>query len=171
MNAAHFHLMLNHVPVIGAVGLALLLAIAWARRDTSLAKLSLVLAAAVAAVSIIVYLTGEPAEELVENINGISEPALEAHEDAALAATVAFGVFGAGALALLAVFRRRTLPRWVAAAAFVAVAAIAGLMAWTANLGGQIRHTEIAGGSVTAAADRGDSDDREHSGGRDHDDR
>ena len=47
MNAAHFHLILNHVPVIGAVGLAVLLAIAWVRRDTPLTKVSLALGAAV----------------------------------------------------------------------------------------------------------------------------
>lgn len=63
--------------------------------------------AAVAAVAIVVYLTGEPAEELVENLAGIPEPALEAHEDAALTATIGFGIFGAAALGMLLIFRRR----------------------------------------------------------------
>lgn len=169
MNAAHFHLILNHVPVIGAVGLAVLLAIAYVRRDTSLARLSLLLGAAVAVIAIAVYLTGEPAEELVENLAGISEPALEAHEDAALTSTIAFGIFGVAALAMLGLFRRRPMPRWVAGAAFVGMAAIAGLMGWTANLGGQIRHTEITAGGAAAVADReggGEGGEREGDDGR-----
>lgn len=170
MNAAHFHLILNHVPVIGAVGLAVLLAIAWVRRDTPLTKVSLALGAAVAAVAIVVYLTGEPAEELVENLAGISEPALEAHEDAALTATIGFGIFGAAALGMLLIFRRRAVPRWVSGAAFVAVAAVAGLMGWTANLGGQIRHTEIVAGGIAATAER-DGGGEDHEGRDDDDDR
>lgn len=161
MNAAHLHLILNHVPVIGAVGLAVLLAIAYVRRDESLAKLSLMLGAAVAAIAIVVYLTGEPAEELIENLAGISEPALEAHEDAALTSTIAFGIFGIAALALLVMFRRRAMPRSVAGAAFVGMAAIAGLMGWTANLGGQIRHTEITAAGAAGADRAGGDEDRE----------
>jgi hypothetical protein len=162
MNGAHLHLLVNHIPVLGAFGLLLLFAIAFARRDSSLARLTLVLSVALAAASAGVFLTGEPAEEAVEHLAGAAENAVEPHEDAALIATVAFGLFGAAALVALVGFRRRPMPRWVAGSALIGILVVSGLMGWTANLGGRIRHTEMSAG---AGAPRG-----EWSDGEDHDD-
>jgi hypothetical protein len=54
------------------------------------------------------------------------------------------GVTGIAALIGLIIFRRaEKLPGWVIGAALVLSLATSGLMGWTANLGGQIRHTEI----------------------------
>jgi hypothetical protein len=63
--------------------------------------------------------------------------------------------FGALALGALMVFRARSLPRWIVVSSFVGMLAVAGVMGWTANLGGQIRHTEIAGGGP--GAERGEN--------------
>ncbi|HEX9084042.1 MAG TPA: hypothetical protein VF836_04835 [Gemmatimonadaceae bacterium] len=49
-------------------------------------------------------------------------------------------------------------PRWIALAGLVGTLALSTLMGWTANLGGQIRHTEIQGASNQQPLDR-DSDD------------
>ena len=65
--------MLNHVPVIGtAFGLAM---VGWAllRRSEELKKISLGVFVIVALLGIPAYLTGEPAEELVENLPGVSK--------------------------------------------------------------------------------------------------
>ena len=146
MNAAHLHLLLNHVPVLGAVGLLTLFSIALVRRDSSLARLTLALSVPLAMVSIAVFLTGEPAEEIIEDVAGAVESAIEPHEEAARLATIAFGIFGTAALAALIAFRRRTLPRWVTGTAVAGTLALSGLMGWTASLGGRIRHTEIGSG-------------------------
>jgi hypothetical protein len=61
---------------------------------------------------------------------------------------------GAGVVALagLILFRRaEKLPGWIVAATLVFSLATSGLMGWTANLGGQIRHTEIRAGFMTLA--------------------
>ena len=70
---------------------------------------------------------------------------------------------GAIALGALGVWRRRALPRWIVSGVFIGALGAAGLMAYTANLGGQIRHTEIrtastgpAGAEVDDAEERGD---------------
>ena len=151
MNAAHLHLFLNHVPVLGAIGLLTLFSIALVRRDSSLARLTLGLSVLLAGASIAVFLTGEPAAELVEDLSGTVERAIEPHEEAAMVATIAFGVFGAMSLAALVAFRRRTMPRWVTGAAVSGTIVLSGLMGWTANLGGQIRHPEIRTGFETPA--------------------
>jgi hypothetical protein len=61
---------------------------------------------------------------------------------------------GAGVVALagLILFRRaERLPGWIVAATLVLFLATSGLMGWTANLGGQIRHTEIRAGFTAPA--------------------
>ena len=158
MSTVHLHLLLNHVPVIGTiVGLFLL---AWAvfRRDQGLARVTLGLFAILAVVALAAFLTGEPAEEAVEGLAGVTEEAIERHEEAALLATIALGLLGAASLGALVWFRHRALPRRVMAMLLALALVPAGAMAWTANLGGQIRHSELRAGApapVTHLAEQG----------------
>ncbi|HYR11541.1 MAG TPA: hypothetical protein VEQ60_27410 [Longimicrobium sp.] len=143
MSTVHLHLLLNHVPVIGTIiGLFLL---AWAvfRKDQGLARATLALFAVLAVVALVTFLTGEPAEEAVEGLAGVSEGTIERHEEAALLATIALGVVGAASLSALVWFRRRALPRRVMTLMLALAPVPAAAMAWTANLGGQIRHSEL----------------------------
>ena len=157
MNLAHLHLLLNHVPVIAFPICAVLLALALLRRNSDVAKVALGLLAAAGAITIVVYLTGEPAEELVESLAGVSESLIEAHEEAALVATIASGLVGAGALIALLALRGRVVPRRVTWVSLLVTLAAAGTLGWTANLGGQIRHTEIrASGADAPPRGRGD---------------
>jgi uncharacterized membrane protein len=62
---------------------------------------------------------------------------------------------GLGVLTLAALwrYRKRELPRGVAGAALFVAVGVTAVMAYTANLGGQIRHTEIrAAASSTGVA-------------------
>ena len=144
MDATHIHLMLNHVPVLGTVFGLLLLAAALLRKTQELLKTSLIVFAVCAAFAVPVYLTGEPAEHLVEGLPGITEAISEEHEEAAQSAFIAVLVLGVAALATLAIFRGpRLVPRWFGGALLVAALVACGLMLRTANLGGKVRHTEI----------------------------
>ena len=154
MSSIHLHLLLNHVPVIGTVLGVLLLAVAVARRSDELGRIALWLFALLAGTSVLVFLTGEPAEELVEKLSGFSEALTERHEEAALVATVVVGLVGLFSLAVLAIFRKRPLARWATPVALVLSLGAAGAMGYAANLGGQIRHTEIRAAS-SATLDRG----------------
>jgi hypothetical protein len=158
MSFVHLHLLLNHVPVIGTVFVLLLLAVALWRRSTEIGKLALSAVVGIALVSGIVFLTGEPAEEAVEHVTGVSESIIHQHEEAAEAALFGTGVAGVLSLAFLWWYRRRELPRWVVAASLAVVLAITGMMARTANLGGQIRHSEIRVGAPVEMG--GDVDNR-----------
>jgi beta-lactamase regulating signal transducer with metallopeptidase domain len=143
MSLVHLHLLLNHVPVIGAVFVLLLLALALWRRSSEIGKVAIGLLVAVAIVAGVVFLTGEPAEEAVENVAGISDSLIHEHEEAAGFALVLAGTLGVFGLALLAWYRSLALPRAMMGVALVATLALNAAMAWTAYLGGQIRHTEI----------------------------
>ncbi len=152
MSLVHLHLLLNHLPVIGAFFGVLLLAVALARRSSELAKVALAFFAFLGAVSVAVFFTGEPAEELIEKLPGFSEAITERHEELALVATIAMAGLGALALLVLAAFRRRPLPRGMTIVGLVAAVGVSALMAYVANLGGQIRHTEIRPGVSASAA-------------------
>ncbi len=152
MNPAHWHLILNHLPVIGTLFLVFLLIAGFLQHSGQVQKLSLIFAVIVALTAVAAYLTGDPAEHVVEYLPGVTRSAIHAHSHFAdIALTISIGV---GVLALLGLiaFRRREKPPAAFMVAVLVVALIsAGTMAWTAELGGKIRHTEIrdegAGGS------------------------
>ena len=152
MNAAHLHLILNHIPVVGLGVVILLLLYAMARKNDELKKVTLAAFVLIALVTIAAYLTGERTEEIVVHLPGVSQAIIDQHQDAATASLVAIELLGAVSLAGLIFYRRsKVLPKWFAAVSLVVSLAAAGLMAWTANLGGEIRHTEIrAGVSVSS---------------------
>lgn len=155
MNAAHIHLLLNHVPVLGTVFGLLVLGYGYARDSREVMKAGLWLLVIVGVTGGLVYLTGEPAEGPVEDLAGVSEAVLERHEAAALWATIGAGLVGLAALAGLVRWRAADLPRRYAGAVLALTFGLTGLMGWTANLGGQVRHAEIrSGGSVSAQFER-----------------
>ena len=143
MNTIHLHLLLNHVPIVGALLGVFLVGVAIVRRSDELGKVALGTFVFLGAVSVVVFLTGEPAEELVEKLPGFSESLTERHEEAALVATIVMGVVGALSLIGLGAFRKRALPRWVTPALLLFALGATATMGYAANLGGQIRHTEI----------------------------
>ncbi|MEO7963969.1 MAG: DUF2231 domain-containing protein [Gemmatimonadaceae bacterium] len=154
---AHLHLLLNHLPII-VTGLGLLLlGVALLKRRDDLARMALVFFVGGALSALPTYLTGEPAEETVEDLPGVTKALIERHEDAALVAAIIVGALGAYALWALWRYRRPSaLPAWVVRVALVAALVGSGAMAWTGLLGGEVRHTEVRSDFVLPAHD-GDS--------------
>ena len=146
MSLTHLHLLLNHFPVIGSIIGAVLLAVAVIRRNAELTKAALSLFAALGAITVIVYFTGEPAEEAIEKLPGFSETITERHEEFALIATIVLASFGALALSALALFRGRSMPRWLTLFSLLLAIISGTIMGYTAMLGGQVRHTEVRAG-------------------------
>jgi len=156
MSIVHLHLLLSHVPVVGTLVALLLFAAAILLRESVSIRFALGFSAAIAVVAVAVYFTGSPAEEAVEKLAGVTERAIEQHEEAAEVTTVAMSIFGALSLAALVIFRRRRVPRWVSAAGFAGTVVLSALMGWTANLAGQIRHTEIRSANLQQGGSESD---------------
>jgi uncharacterized membrane protein len=154
MNPAHIHLMLNHVPLYGVLAGVILLIVSLVMRRQGVARAGLVVFVLTALVAVVVYLTGEPAEELVENLPGVSETVMETHEEMALVATITLGAFGLLALYGLLAFRHGATMRFTRIALLFSFAPLAA-MAYTAYLGGQIRHSEIRATAVEPGAQAG----------------
>lgn len=144
MNLAHLHLVLNHIPVLGAVVSVVLTLVVLAKKDAGVQKLTLWWLILMGVLGGLIYLTGEPAEEAVEHLSWFQESFVDRHEDAALWALVVSEVLGLMGVFGLYLQKKKlaTSIRFWQAAMIVAVISLI-LMGWTANLGGQIRHTEI----------------------------
>ncbi|MEO6906615.1 MAG: hypothetical protein ABI210_01875 [Abditibacteriaceae bacterium] len=95
MNNAHLHLLLNHFPVLGVWFALAAMAVAFALRNVVMMRSSWVLLVLCALMTIPVYLTGEPAEDMVERLPGVSKPILEQHEDVAKPAMIGMLILGA----------------------------------------------------------------------------
>jgi hypothetical protein len=92
------------------------------------------------------FLTGEPAEDLIERMPGIEKPLIEQHEDAAGLALGSALAAGLAAALVLFVSRKRSVPTWGLLAAVLVSTLSTASMVWTARIGGQIRHSEIRAG-------------------------
>ena len=143
MNGAQLHLLLNHFPILGTLfGLLVLAAGLW-KKSEDLQKAALVCFLLVGLLDIPTYLTGEPAEEVVEHLPEASEQIIEEHEDSALVSLIALELLAAASLIGLLLFRRshRVSSKMVVACLILSILALL-MVSWTAYLGGQIRHTE-----------------------------
>jgi len=103
VNSAHLHLMVNHLPLFAALFSGVFLMVGLVRAQSALTKAGLVIAVVAGLGAFTAARTGEGAEEIVEELAGISEAAIEPHEEAAEAATLAaigLGLFALAALLL-----------------------------------------------------------------------
>lgn len=169
MNWVHIHLLLNHVPVLATLFGLVLLAVAVVKNSEELKRVSFAVFVITAIVALPVYFTGEPAEEAVEHLPGVSESLIERHEEAAQLAFIAVEILGIVALVGLALFRHaQSTPHRFSIASLGLAIVTGGMMAWTANLGGQIRHSEIRAEQQlgTPPALGGENDEEEEHEGR-----
>lgn len=152
MNQTHIHLLITHLPIFGSIlgGLVLLHGIWTKSNQTAIAAYNLFIISAIGAG--IAYLTGEAAEETVENIQGVAKTAIDAHEDFAMVSLVSLIVLGVAALiGTVLTLKKSPLTRSVAIVTLLIALVSFGLIARTGYLGGQIRHTELSAGTANGA--------------------
>lgn len=138
-------MLINHLPIFGSILGGLVLAHGlWTKSNpTKIAAYILFIISAIGAG--IAYLTGEAAEETVENMPGIAKNMIEQHEDFALFALVSLIILGVASLVGLFLTLRKSTVTKTAAVVILLISLISfGLVARTGYLGGQIRHTEIS---------------------------
>jgi hypothetical protein len=104
-----------------------------------------------AVIAIPVMLTGEPAEESIKHLTGISKPLIHDHEEAAEKAFWLMEI--AGAFSLTALILHRIKPALASKAFWIAFAFSVitfFTMVWAGNLGGKIRHPETSNTFINA---------------------
>ncbi|MBI2968278.1 MAG: hypothetical protein HYY40_10775 [Bacteroidetes bacterium] len=144
MNPTYLHLLLNHFPITGTLIGFGILSYGLFSKSQQVKLLGIFIIVITALIAVPVFLTGEPAEESVEDIAGISKSIIETHEEAA---ELAFWLMEVtGLIALISVFfhyRKSGYMKHSVVATLLFSAVTFGAMARTGYLGGQIRHSEI----------------------------
>jgi len=144
MNAAHIHLIVNHFPIAGIFFSLPLLAFAGWRNHEDLKRAAMLLVLFSGLIAVLTFLTGEPAEEVAEHLPGVTEQLIKAHEEAAEKTLWLVGAAAGLAMMSLGIaFRKKETPRKMIPWVGLLCLAAGGSLAWTSNLGGQIRHPEI----------------------------
>ncbi len=160
MNYPYIHLTLNHIPIVtNLVGILLLLC-AIVRKNAEWKKAAVGIFILSALISIPTYLTGEPSEDAIEHLPGVSKDDIHEHEEAAEFAFVA--ILALGALSLFGSFlswKQGSYPAWFIPAVLVFGLIVGGILARTAYLGGKIRHPEIRSGAQQPAPESDEEED------------
>ncbi|MEO8884434.1 MAG: DUF2231 domain-containing protein [Mucilaginibacter sp.] len=162
MNQTHIHLLITHLPIIGAMlGALVLIHGIWRKSNSTLiAAYNILILSAIGAG--IAYITGEGAEEAVEHLQGVSKSVIEEHAESALVSIIGLAVVGAIALIGVLVTQAnssltRRVALWTLAASVVGFA----LVARTGYLGGKIRHADEIGNNKVSTAKEGNGKEKD----------
>ena len=144
MDPVSFHLATNHFIIVGVLFGLVILGFGMFKNIESLKFTGLIILVVVALVTIPVYLSGENAEDKVEEIEGVSHDFIEEHEELAL-----MGLWVSeltGILALIGLFMLRKKKPKANSLCYSALAGAAVcfvIMVQIGSLGGKIRHSEL----------------------------
>lgn len=144
MNGAHFHLVVNHLPIIFPLVGALVMVTGILSKSEPVKRTAFMIFIIGALTSIVAMTTGERAEDVVEKISGVTESYIESHEE--IAETFAYLSYFLGGISLLGLwagFKRKNLANMMSIAALLLVVPLLILAKQTGTTGGEIRHTEI----------------------------
>ena len=159
MSLSHLHLVMNHVPTVGAAAALGLLLLGYVRRNDHLKHVGLELLFVIALLTLPVYVSGVAALYEMRERPDISVDAMRIHQDAALAGFVVAELAGFIAWIALWQWRRRGRPaRGLVASATVLLIVTLAIMGRAANLGGEIRHEEIRAAGESLPGGEGDPD-------------
>ncbi len=156
MNDAHYHLVVNHFPIIGTIfGLGILIVGLVFKKET-LQTTAYVLFCIAALTGFLAMYTGEGAEELVEDLPSVGHRIIHEHEE--IAEKFAILVYALGGFSLLTIFlnaKKSSFAKMVAyfTLLLALVATFVGKEVGTS--GGEIRHTEIRA-TATASSQAAD---------------
>jgi len=144
MNAAYFHLIVNHFPIIGSIiGTLLLMAgMIFKNEGVKISGLGVLIFATIMA--LIANLTGDSAKEAVEGLNDVARSLINKHED--IASVALFLIIPSGllaALSLYSIYKKERSVRFLLLITLVLSMISCAAMAYTGLTGGQIRHTEF----------------------------
>lgn len=146
VSPAHWHLLVNHFPIILIMTGALFLIIGLVFKKDHIKSTALLIVILAAISGMVANATGEGAEDNVEGIPGVSENAIEVHETAASTGLTFILVTGGIALiSALVMMKNKKTGHMFVIVTLIASLASSGYMGYVGLTGGEIRHSEIRG--------------------------
>ncbi|NUM49750.1 MAG: hypothetical protein HUU48_01425 [Flavobacteriales bacterium] len=144
MNAAHFHLVVNHLPIIFPMAGAIVMITGLIFKSDAVKRTAFFLFIIGSLSSIAAMTSGEGAEEVVENISGVTENYIESHEESAeLFSILTYLLGGLSLFGLWASIKQKNFSTFVNMGILIFVFVVIYFGKETGTTGGEIRHTEI----------------------------
>lgn len=144
MNQAHFHLLVNHFPIIGVVIGILILSAGFIFKINTVKRTALGVFIFSSIFAIPAFLSGGGAEEVIEKLPGVSETYIETHEE--MAEIFIWIIASLGVLSLLTFlseyFKTKYSKLLYLLTAIMAIVTIV-VAKQVGTTGGEIRHPEI----------------------------
>ncbi|MDG2432761.1 hypothetical protein [Flavobacterium sp.] len=144
MNEAHWHLVVNHFPVIGTIfGVGILIA-GLVLKSNAIKNTAYVLFIVAAAFAFVSMYTGEGAEEMVEDMPNIGHHVIHEHEE--LAEKLAIALYALAFFSVVSLYtalKNHKFAKLVSYITLVLAIGAAVLGSFVGTSGGEIRHTEI----------------------------
>lgn len=153
MNQAHFHLVVNHFPIILSIAGVLTLLVGLLVKSEVTKRVGYVFLVVSALFSVVAMQSGEGAEHVVENARIADERIIEPHEEAAeVFAVMSYVLGGLSLIGLWATWTKKSFANVILVATLLVGGVTVFFAQKTGTTGGEIRHTEIRSGSAGAAA-------------------
>ncbi|MGY5848751.1 hypothetical protein ACW6QP_15175 [Salegentibacter sp. HM20] len=159
MNEAHWHLVVNHLPIIFPVVGVIVMVTGLISKSEAVKRTAFMIFMFGALAAIAAMSTGEGAEEVAEKISGVSENYIESHEETAETfAILSYILGGISLFGLWASFKQRTFSNIIAIGTLVFAIVVLFFAKQTGTTGGEIRHTEIRTGNNVPAIENNNAD-------------
>jgi uncharacterized membrane protein len=143
INFSHFHLLFNHLPILGTMFSIILYVYAFIKNSDELKRTSLGSFVVVALLTIPSYMSGiGAAADLNNPLNGIDPATIQLHESSAMLTLLFVLLTGALSVGALWSYRGRRTTCAIFPAVLLLALVTMGLAARTGNLGGAIKHPE-----------------------------
>jgi uncharacterized membrane protein len=144
MNSPHYHLVLNHLPIIAPIVGLLVLIAGFVFHSDIIKRTSFFIFIFAALTAIAAFATGEGASDAIEHLPGFSKQLIDRHEELAEIFSILIYLLGAASLITLwANWKKKSysnLLSWFIMGFCIVVLFFA---KQTGTSGGEIRHTEI----------------------------
>lgn len=144
MNGAHYHLVLNHLPIIIPIVGILVMIGGFIFRSEVIKRTSYFIFIVAALSAVVASATGNGAEEAIEHLPGVSERLLHAHEEAAETFSIILYLLGGlSFIALWANWKQKSYSRMLSWFVIGFAMVVLFFSKQTGTSGGVIRHPEI----------------------------
>lgn len=152
MNDSHWHLVVNHFPIIGAIlGLGILI-VGLVLKNITVKNIAYILFVVAAIFAFASMATGEGAEELVEDMPNIGRQIIHVHEE--LAEKLALLLYATAFFSLLSMYtdvKKYKYAKTISVVTLLLAIGSSVVGTLVGNSGGEIRHTEIRENGIIAA--------------------
>jgi uncharacterized membrane protein len=159
MNGAHWHLVVNHLPIIFPIVGVIVMITGLISKSEAVKRTAFMIFTLGALTAIAAMNTGEGAEEVVVKINGVTENYIETHEETAETfAILSYILGGISLLGLWASFKEKSFSSIISIATLIFAFLVLFFAKQTGTTGGEIRHTEIRSGNSIPATDNNNAE-------------